>query len=120
MSTFASGSPPALIPHPGKRHRWRQRLMRAAKYTVAVLIVAVASLTWWSLHVRTPLSPEQQAIQIQAAADLARARGWVWINTHSGIYHQPGTKWYGATNQGKYLPEWLAWIEGDRQAVNGQ
>jgi hypothetical protein len=27
----------------------------------------------------------------------------VWVNTDSGIYHKPGTRWYGKTKQGKYM-----------------
>jgi hypothetical protein len=27
----------------------------------------------------------------------------VWVNTNSGIYHCPATRWYGKTKQGKYM-----------------
>jgi hypothetical protein len=29
----------------------------------------------------------------------------VWVNTGSGIYHKPGTHWYGKTKHGKYMTE---------------
>jgi hypothetical protein len=29
----------------------------------------------------------------------------VWVNTDSGIYHNPGSRWYGKTKQGKYMTE---------------
>jgi len=31
--------------------------------------------------------------------------GTVWVNTESGVYHKPGTRWYGRTKQGKYMTE---------------
>ena len=35
----------------------------------------------------------------------ARNAGMVWVNTESGVYHRPGTRWYGRTKQGKYMTE---------------
>jgi hypothetical protein len=40
----------------------------------------------------------------------------VWVNTHSGIYHCPGSRWYGATKQGKYMSECEALKAGYRAA----
>ena len=120
MNSVASESPVASVPYTGNARRWRRRLVRAAWYATAVVVAAVGLLTWWSLHLWTPLTPAQQWTQTQAATDLAQARGWVWVNTSSHTYHYPGTRWYGNTSDGKYLPEWLAWVEGHRAADNGQ
>ena len=38
-------------------------------------------------------------------APPANGAGMVWVNTDSGIYHKPGTRWYGKTKQGKYMTE---------------
>lgn len=31
--------------------------------------------------------------------------GLVWVNTASGVYHRPGSRWYGKTKKGKYMLE---------------
>jgi hypothetical protein len=41
----------------------------------------------------------------------------VWVNTTSGIYHCPGTRYYGATKRGKYLSEQDATSQGYRGAA---
>jgi hypothetical protein len=44
----------------------------------------------------------------------------VWVNTATGIYHYPGTRWYGNTKQGKFMSEKDAIAQGYRAARNGQ
>ena len=44
----------------------------------------------------------------------------VWVNTATGIYHYPGTRWYGKTKQGKFMSEKDARSRGYRAARNGQ
>jgi hypothetical protein len=40
----------------------------------------------------------------------------VWVNTNSGIYHCPGTRWYGRTKQGIYMTQREAQQKGNRPA----
>ena len=44
----------------------------------------------------------------------------VWVNTATGFYHYPGTRWYGNTKQGKFMSEVDARAQGYRPAKNGQ
>ena len=47
----------------------------------------------------------------------AKGSGMVWVNTDSGVYHKPGTRWYGKTKKGKYMTEADAIKAGYRAAV---
>ena len=40
----------------------------------------------------------------------------VWVNTGSGVYHCPGTRWYGKTKQGEYMTQKQAQDKGHRPA----
>lgn len=40
----------------------------------------------------------------------------VWVNTGSGVYHCPGTRWYGTTKQGVYMTQKQAQEKGYRAA----
>lgn len=44
------------------------------------------------------------------------AGGQVWVNTSSGVYHCPGTRYYGNTRRGEFLEEAVAMSRGYRAA----
>lgn len=44
------------------------------------------------------------------------AGGRVWVNTNSGVYHCPGTRYYGNTKRGEFLEESAAVSQGNRPA----
>jgi hypothetical protein len=44
------------------------------------------------------------------------AGGRVWVNTNSGVYHCPGTRYYGNTRRGEFLEESVATSQGYRPA----
>jgi len=52
----------------------------------------------------------------QRQTPAANSAGTVWVNTDSGLYHKPGTRWYGKTKQGKYMTEADAQKAGYRAA----
>jgi len=45
--------------------------------------------------------------------------GQVWLNTQSGIYWRPGSRWFGKTRQGRFLTEAEA-IQAGYRAASGQ
>jgi hypothetical protein len=49
----------------------------------------------------TPVSPSPTAQQ----SSPAKGGGMVWVKTASGVYHKPGSRYYGKTKQGKYMTE---------------
>src|SRR5580658_7823014 len=44
--------------------------------------------------------------------------GMVWVNLDSGVYHKEGSRYYGKTKNGKYMPEADALKAGYRAAKN--
>ncbi len=61
----------------------------------------------------------QQFTQSAARATPAAATR-VWINTGSHVYHCPGTRYYGATKQGRYASEAEAVASGNRPAYGAR
>ena len=40
----------------------------------------------------------------------------VWVNTNSGVYHCPNTRWYGKTKSGQFMTQKEAQAKGYRPA----
>jgi len=60
-----------------------------------------------------PPVPKPTALGVPEAADTA---GQVWVNTRSGKYWRPGSRYYGMTKQGEYMSEKEAVQKGYRPA----
>ncbi len=48
------------------------------------------------------------------------AKGMVWVNTATKVYHYEGDRWYGKTKSGKYMTEQDAIAAGYRASREGQ
>jgi hypothetical protein len=58
--------------------------------------------------------PPSSAFVAQSPTETKEVK--VWVNTNSGVYHCPGTRWYGTTKHGKYIGECSAIRDGNRPA----
>ena len=58
--------------------------------------------------------PSVSAPQVSAQKEKKEVK--VWVNTRSGVYHCPGSRWYGGTKQGQYMGECEAKKAGYRPA----
>ncbi|MFZ0314913.1 MAG: hypothetical protein WAL85_19580 [Candidatus Korobacteraceae bacterium] len=52
----------------------------------------------------------------ESSATQGNPEAKVWVNTKSGVYHCPGTHWYGATKSGEYMKQSEAQQKGFRPA----
>lgn len=78
--------------------------MRRARLAV----VALLGLLLWVFPLVYSTGPATQAGQEKTQNKEIT----VWVNTSSGVYHCPGTRWYGNTKHGKYSSECAAIKDG--------
>jgi hypothetical protein len=55
-------------------------------------------------------------VEEYAARSSGKTDVQVWVNTKSGVYHCSGTRWYGGTKAGEFMPEGKARQAGHRPA----
>jgi len=63
----------------------------------------------------------RDSAQLHVSIDVAydqqpRRSPRVWVNTRSGVYHCPGSKWYGIGKRGAWMTEANARAKGYRAA----
>ena len=80
-----------------------KRLVLILSLLVTLIAVPVAS--------SVTATPSSAAIVQKGNPDAK-----VWVNTGSGVYHCPGTRWYGKTKQGEYMTQKQAQEKGHRPA----
>jgi hypothetical protein len=81
---------------------------------VAVLFFATGGATLQAAQ-QAQQPPSPPATQPAPAASKTAV---VWVNTTTGFYHQPGSRYYGKTKHGKYMSEADAIRAGYRAAQN--
>lgn len=54
---------------------------------------------------RTATGERRQAPEDFQGRPAGRIGARVWVNTNSGVYHCPGTRWYGALKSGEFMSE---------------
>lgn len=64
----------------------------------------------------TPASLKLTEPVVALQADQGNPNVKVWVNTASGVYHCPGTRWYGTTKHGEYMTQADAQKKGYRPA----
>jgi hypothetical protein len=84
---------------PGWHRRCASWLCRSSRWAAAVVLIGIGFV----------LPREGHA---QAGSGEVR----VWVNTSSGVYHCPNTRYYGATKRGEFVTESEARAKGDRPA----
>jgi hypothetical protein len=62
-----------------------------------------------------PLPKKEQASAVTAPSAPA-AKGMVWVNTETKVFHREGDYWYGKTKKGAYMTESEALKAGNREA----
>ena len=55
----------------------------------------------------------------QTEAKVPPAKGMVWVNTGTKVYHREGDRWYGKTKEGKFMTEADAIKEGYHASKEG-
>ena len=60
---------------------------------------------------QTQQTPEKKAVKAKVPAPTeqeisdAKAKGMVWVNTKTKVYHQADSQFYGKTKHGKFMTE---------------
>ncbi|MGD1103561.1 MAG: serine/threonine-protein kinase [Terriglobia bacterium] len=103
---------PAALPTSRRRRKWW-----AAGTATALAVLLLGGI--YARHVcvlRHAARPVSES-QILKAIGAGNPEVKVWVNTDSGTYHCPGTRWYGKTQQGEYMTQKQAQDKGYHPAA---
>src|SRR6478752_2636896 len=95
------------------------KLLIASSALAATLIISARALAFQAPKDSTKSTASKKAAAEPAPTEKdiadAKAKGLVWVNTSSKIYHKDG-QFYGKTKKGKFMTEADAQKEGNREA----
>jgi hypothetical protein len=91
---------------------------------LATLVLFAPTTAFAARHTTASAPVAKGSLQLFATEAAAQAHcprdQVVWLNTHSGIYHEKGMRWYGNTRSGAYVCRKEADAAGNRDTRNGQ
>ena len=113
LTPAAAVSPAEALPASGQ---WRRWFVASAVAALFLLLLGglYARQVWLARHAIE--AAWRSKVAKPAAAENPAAS--VWVNTNSGIYHCPGTRWYGKTEAGEYMTQKQAREKGYHPAAN--
>jgi len=96
------------------RHRSKWWAAGGAILLCVLLLGGIyAGRVWVSRQASQPSPPSQ----VLKAFGAGNPEAKVWVNTDSGTYHCPGTRWYGKTQEGEYMTQKQAQDKGYHPAA---
>ncbi|MGO8819588.1 MAG: serine/threonine-protein kinase [Terriglobia bacterium] len=110
--TTPAGQPVALTASRNPRKWWASG---AAIALLVLLLGGVYARHVWILRRAAPPLSDSRALKAFGAGNPDVK---VWVNTNSGTYHCPGTRWFGKTQEGEYLTQKEAQDKGYHPAAN--
>lgn len=116
-ATEASTATLPVVPASSSRRKWW-----AAGAAAALGLLLLAGIytgdTWKARHAVQPVvAVKVSGSPVSKPAATENPDAKVWVNTDSGTYHCPGTRWYGKTQQGKYMAQKQAEAQGYHPAA---
>ena len=85
--------------------------MGRLRTSIALILVLLSLIACSSSS--EAIANRNQPVAIQSGES---ARVIVWVNTNSGVYHCPNTRWYGKTKSGRFMTQREAQSKGYRPA----
>jgi len=68
-------------------------------------VISIILLAFVLLAGTPATSVPSQQLSVTQTQNAGNPDVKVWVNTNSGVYHCPGTRWYGNTKKGEYMTQ---------------